>query len=64
MNFINKLQSDLALERKRVEAYRIGLTSLRAYVLSNKYTMSDRLVEIGDVDLRIAEIENAVSDVE
>jgi hypothetical protein len=64
MNFIKQLQSDLALERKRVEAYRIGLTSLRSYVFLDKFTQSDRLVNIGDVDLRITEIENAVSDVE
>lgn len=55
MNYINRLQSELAQETARVEALELGMQDLRAYLQSPKF-WEDHSVNVTDVLLRLDEI--------
>jgi cell division protein FtsB len=62
MNFIQKLQAENKAKAAQVETLRGGFDDLRAYMALPKFASGDRLdgyVNIGDVLLRLREIEQA-----
>lgn len=61
MHYVTKLKNEAAADAREIEALRAGLRAVRRYLTSDKFR-EDTTVQVGDVLLRIAEVESIATD--
>ncbi len=57
MNYIKRLQQEVATHEAQITATAEGIALLRSYLMSSKFH-SDTTVQVSDVLLRLAELES------
>lgn len=61
MHYVTKLKNEAAEDAREIEALRAGMRAIRRYLTSDKFR-EDTTVQVGDVLLRLAEVDSLATD--